>query len=135
MIISLQRIIHDSLLQSPGHYLRHLEFYVIHAMNGPMGDAVLEKSHPLKNDLEAPLITLLGSYNSQTTINNLRLRKYLEDLNNKRPSYFIVNLYEASEKVEDFPMNWTISNYYRNKMDERLQSNKSLQLLLREMNK
>jgi len=146
MIIQLQRFIKDSLSVNSQHYLRKLNFTVVHIMNSFEGDPVVAKVHPLKNDLMAPVLTLVGSYSTQTTVNNLRLVKYMEDINrtgNKNSAYIKINLYRKltnlsdsarKDVIEDFPMNWTISNYYRNRMDRRLIVNEELNKILTTLN-
>jgi len=146
MIIQLQRMIKDSLSTNNQHYLGKLNFTVVHVMNSPEGNPLIEKVHPLQNDLMAPLLTLVGSYSTQTMVNNLRLEKYMEDINkmrNKSRSYIKINLYqkykdpsdpEKKDKIEDFPMNWTISNYYRSRMDKRININEELNKLITSLN-
>lgn len=146
MIIQLQRIIKQSLLNDSLQFLKKLEFTVIHIMNSGEGDPLVEKVHPLKNDLMAPVLTMLGSYSTQTTVNNLRLVKYMEDINrgtSNKSSYIKINLYQRykdpndpdkKDKIEDFPMNWTISDYYRSRMDRRLNLNQELIKLRNDIN-
>lgn len=133
MMIELQRRIRDSLTKDPQHYYRKLQFTVVHVMNSPEGNPLIEKVHPLKNDLMAPVLTMLGSYSTQTTVNNLRLVKYLEDVTKRKDRYIKINLYEQRPWI-DFPMNWTISNFYREKMDARIQTNTGLLKLRKELN-
>lgn len=133
MIIELQRRVRDSVAINPTHYLKKLQFTVIHVMNSPEGEPLIEKVHPLKNDLMAPVLTMLGSYSTQTTVNNLRLVKYIEDITKRKDRYIKINLYEQRPWI-DFPMNWTISDFYREKMDERIRTNKSLLKLRIELN-
>lgn len=146
MIIQLQRIIKQSVLNDSLKFLNKLQFTVIHIMNSGEGDPLVEKVHPLKNDLMAPVLTMLGSYSTQTTVNNLRLIKYMEDINRgttNKSSYIKINLYQRykdpndpdkKDKIEEFPMNWTISNYYRSRMDRRLNLNQELIRLLNDVN-
>lgn len=137
MIAELRRIIGDSLKKNQSHYLSHLRFYVIHAMNSPEGDPLLENVHPLQNDLMSPILTLLGSYTTQTSVNNQRLTKYLQEINTEISSktnlrdtvYWKINLYANSRGV-DYPMNWTISEFYRKKMDQQLITNRNLLRLI-----
>ncbi|MBC7848104.1 MAG: patatin-like phospholipase family protein, partial [Chitinophagaceae bacterium] len=142
MIIQLQRMIKDSLAQNPSHRVSKLKFTVVHVMNSPEGDPVIAKVHPLQNDLMAPVLTLIGSYSTQTTVNNLRLVKYMEDINRNRSGYYKINLYQKirdplnpsrRDTIEEFPMNWTISNHYRLRMDKRLDLNPELNRILVEL--
>lgn len=119
MIIELQRMITDSLQKNPGHYLGKLRFYVVHTTNSPLEEASVKKVHPLINDLAAPVKTLVGSYSNQTYVNNLRLFKYLLQINKGDTTYIPFNLYQEEEK-DLYPMNWVISNATRAKMDIRL---------------
>lgn len=132
MIIQLQRTVEDSLAVNPQHYLGKLKFTIIHIMNSPEGEPIIEKVHPLKNDLMAPLLTLVGSYSTQTTVNNLRLVKFMEDINKSRDRYIKINLYEQRGR-EDFPMNWVISQHYRRKMDIRLEQNNGVKRILNDL--
>jgi predicted acylesterase/phospholipase RssA len=122
MIIELQRIIKDSLSKNPNHYFKNLSFYVIHSQNGYPGGDDLKKIHPLFNDLATPVLTLVGAFGTQTSVNDWRLIKYMQDLkqNTGNGTYMPMNLYKDALKGEEFPMNWAISNYYINKMDAQL---------------
>jgi hypothetical protein len=73
----------------------------------------------LINDLAAPVKTLIGSYSNQTYVNNLRLFKYLLQINKGDTTYIPFNLYQKEEK-DLYPMNWVISDFTRAKMDIRL---------------
>jgi hypothetical protein len=119
MIIELQRMITDSLKKDTAHYLRKLRFFVLHTTNSPLEEAVVSKVHPLINDLAAPVKTLVGSYSTQTYINNLRLMKYLLQINKGDTTYIPFNLYQKDEK-ELYPMNWVISDSTLGKMNNRL---------------
>jgi predicted acylesterase/phospholipase RssA len=123
MIIELQRIINDSLRANPAHYYRNLRFYVLHSQNGGNGDKLLQKIHPVWNDLGSPILTMMGAYGTQTSVNDLRLKNYMQDLyrGTNETGYFSINLYSNKKMEEEYPMNWAISNYYINKMNEKLQ--------------
>lgn len=120
MVIELQRMISDSLQKDTAHYLRKLRFFVLHTTNSPLEEAVLSKVHPLINDLAAPVKTLVGSYTNQTYVNNLRLLKYLLQINKGDTTYIPFNLYQQNEK-ELYPMNWVISDSTLRKMNKRLE--------------
>ncbi len=128
MIQALQHIIKDSLAKNPNHYLGKLSFYVIHSQNGyPF--TKLNKIQPFINDLAAPILTLVGAFGTQTSVNDWRLREYIKDLhrNSSDTGYYPVNLYSKinpgeSEDTVVFPMNWAISNHYINKMKDRLKN-------------
>jgi len=124
MIIGLFEIIKrwnvgDSIGKSLANKLR---FYVIHITNSPSGTPRLEKVHPLKNDLLAPITAISGSYGTQTDVNDSRLRKYLELVYAPDNSHYqFANLYNhVDPDTLSFPMNWTISNYLQFKMEKQL---------------
>lgn len=121
MILDIQRIIKDSLAINPNHYFRNLSLCVIHSQNGYPGNN-LKKIQPIMNDLAAPLLTLVGAYGTQTSVNDWRLIKYMEDihLGKKDTGYYPMNLYKDAAKGDEFPMNWAISNYYIKKMNLQL---------------
>ncbi len=122
MIIELRRIIADSLQANPSHYYRNLHFYVLHSQNGGNGEKLLQKIHPVWNDLAAPILTMMGAYGTQTSVNDLRLKTYMQELyrNTNETGYFSINLYSNRKSEEEYPMNWAISRYYINKMNEKL---------------
>jgi len=99
-----------------------LRFYVIHITNSPSGTPRLEKVHPIKNDLLAPITTIAGSYGTQTDVNDSRLKKYLElTYAPDKSHYQYANLYNHIDPdTLSFPMNWTISNYFQFKMEKQL---------------
>ncbi len=124
MIIGLYEItkrwnVGDSIGKTLANKLR---FYVIHITNSPSGTPRLEKVHPLKNDLLAPITTIAGSYGTQTDVNDSRLRKYLElTYAPDRSHYQYASLYNhIHPDTLSFPMNWTISNYFQFKMQKQL---------------
>ena len=119
IIMELQRIIADSLEKNPSHRLGKLRFHVIHTTNAPKGESPVKKVHPLVNDLAAPISTLLGSYSTQTHVNNLRLMRYLLQINKGDTTYIPFNLYEDGE-MDQYPMNWVISRANLDKMNARL---------------
>ncbi|MEO5594192.1 MAG: patatin-like phospholipase family protein [Chitinophagaceae bacterium] len=131
MIIEMRRLT-DSLTagnDSSYTYLKNLSFYIVHATNSPTGDAIIEKVHPIKNDLAAPVLTIVGAYGTQTDINNSRLKRYLQGIykDNKDNHYQTVDLYyHINHDTLSFPMNWTISEFYRKRMDMQLDTSKQV---------
>jgi len=130
MILELNRMIKDSIAIDPGRYsyLKHLSFYVIHSKNGFPGSD-LHKIQPLINDVAAPVLTLIGAFGTQTSVNDWRLIKYLGDLHRdtKDTGYYPMNLYSEINPNEQadtviFPMNWAISKHYIDKMKDRLEN-------------
>ena len=122
MLIALRQYIKDSLLKKP--YLAKLKFYVIHAQNGWSGGGNIKKVNPIVNDLASPVLTLVGAYGTQTSVNDWRLIKYINAFYDNRTDsgYHPVNLYSGKPKEDEYPMNWVISNYYINKMDSQLKN-------------
>jgi hypothetical protein len=119
MLLELNRMALDSL-NPLSKYAKRLHFYVIHLSNTPYSSPTANKSiHPMLNDLATPLLTLAGSYQSQTSVNDARLINYLKEVNKTRNSYIIFNLYRQ-DTVESIPMNWVISNKVRYVMDTRV---------------
>ncbi len=134
MLLELNRIAND-----PAHTLQRIvkrfQFYVIHLSNTPYTRSKDDKAasiHPTLNDLATPLLTLAGSYNSQTSVNDARLINYLKELNKERNSYIIFNLYDPT-KTENISMNWVISDRVRTKMDQRKREKPGLDELIRRL--
>jgi hypothetical protein len=124
-ILFLHRFISDTALlgTTTKNRYRKLKFYVIHAMNSPVSNGNNENVPPLQNDLMAPILTLMGSYESQTSVNNIRLKNYLKEINKDTTSYIDVGLYDslnAENEAERIPMNWSISQHFVGKIDEQL---------------
>ncbi|HET9057078.1 MAG TPA: patatin-like phospholipase family protein [Chitinophagaceae bacterium] len=129
MILQLNKIIEtttDSVLKKR---MKKLAFTVIHITNGLKGDIMAQKVNPLINDLAAPLKTLIGTFSVQTTVNDNRLKNYMESFSKDRKSYLDINLYE-NDNHNYYPINWVISQHILKKMDDRLKSNKELKYLL-----
>jgi hypothetical protein len=124
MIIGLYELIRRwNVGDSVGKGLANkLTFYVIHVTNSPSGSPILEKVHPLKNDLLAPITTLAGAYGAQTDVNDSRLKKYLQLTYAPDNSHYqTAELYNhISQDTLNFPMNWTISNFFQFKMEKQL---------------
>jgi predicted acylesterase/phospholipase RssA len=124
MVIALSEYIKANIVSKP--FLKNLKFYVIHAENGFSGGGSITKVHPVVNDLAAPVLTLVGAYGTQTSVNDWRLVKYMEGVyqNKKDTGYREVNLYspltDSTKNTEEFPMNWVISTYYIKKMNKQL---------------
>lgn len=108
-----------------------LSFYVIHITNSPSGSPRLEKVHPIKNDLLAPITTLAGAYGAQTDVNDSRLKKYLQLTYAPDNSHYqVAELYNhISQDTLNFPMNWTISSFFQSKMQNQLRDPKIGQLV------
>ena len=129
MILELQKIIIDSLLTNPNHPYKKIRFHVIHIANQPSEDIKIQKIHPLINDLAAPIKTIIGSYASQTNINDLRLYKNLIEIYKGDTTYQKINLYKPSDS-DSYPMNWSISDQSLNRMNNRLFMHEDLDKLI-----
>jgi hypothetical protein len=106
---------------------------VIHISNQIEAEKKFTKVHPIINDLGAPIKTILGSYSSQTDINNLRLSKNLQDIYHTDEYYTLLNLYKKNQN-EVYPMNWSISSQSLEKIKERLNQHEALDKLIRTIN-
>jgi hypothetical protein len=122
MIIELRKIIDDSVRANPQHYYKNLQFFVVHSQNGGTGQKLLQKIHPIWNDLGSPVLTMLGAFGTQTSVNDSRLKNYMQDMYRGKGQigYFSINLYTNKKTEEEYPMNWAISQYYIQKMNDKL---------------
>jgi hypothetical protein len=102
----------------------------MHITNETENEKSIEKTHPLVNDLGAPVKTILGSYTSQTDINNLRLYKYLLEIYKGDTTYRSINLYKKGEG-DEYPMNWSISDQSLGRMNIRLAAHEGIPSILR----
>ncbi|MEY2835492.1 MAG: hypothetical protein RLZZ557_1154, partial [Bacteroidota bacterium] len=83
---------------------------------------------PLLNDLAAPLLTLTNAHARQTDFNNLRLKKYLQEINGNEEAYRVINLYENG-LADELPMNWKLSPNALERINKRLtRTKKNLQV-------
>jgi hypothetical protein len=115
-------------------YANRLEFFVLHITNDPTGggEEVLGRVNPLTNDLAAPIKTLVGSYGSQTSVNDSRLENFM--INNFGFGHYTrINLYEKDDKMS-FPMNWVISKRVLDSMNARLDRSVVVKTLWEKMN-
>jgi len=133
MLLELNRIAGDST-DPLSKTVKKMQFYVIHLSNSPYAkpDTSSHSIHPLINDLATPLLTLAGSYSSQTNINDARLINYLKELNRERNSYLVFNLYRR-DTTESISMNWVISNRVRNVMFDRIHRKPALDTVIARM--
>lgn len=139
MLVALNDYRNLSLSLKP--WLSKLKFYVIHIQNSWPGPEEVNKVHPVINDLAAPVLTLVGAYGTQTSVNDWRLIKYMEGIYGPThdTGYIPVNLYrpltnDTTKVNEEFPMNWVISNYYIKKMNLQL-NNRDVKRLVAWMDK
>jgi hypothetical protein len=125
MLLELNRIAKDTT-DALHPVVKKFHYYVLHLSNTPYVKAdSTHKIHPTLNDLATPLLTLAGSYNSQTSVNDARLTNYLEEINKERRSYMILNLYRT-DTIQSIPMNWVISDTARSKMTKRIKEKTEL---------
>lgn len=125
MILDLQSMIMDSIKNNPKHSYGKIQFNVLHITNETETEKKIEKTHPLVNDLAAPVKTILGSYARQTDINNLRLYKYLLEIYKGDTTYRSINLYKKGEE-DGYPMNWSISDQSLSRMNKRLATHEGI---------
>jgi len=129
-IVKISDTISNPLLRAR---MQKLKIVVLHITNSPQGDINVKPITPFKNDLSSPLLTILGAYDMQTTVNDMRLSNFITDVNLRPDSsaiskaiYYPVHLYNDLEEKGDtlsngpYAMNWFISDSVRNEMDRRL---------------
>jgi hypothetical protein len=133
MILDLQSMIMDSIKNNPQHPYQKIRFNVLHITNQTETEKKIEKIHPLINDLAAPVKTILGSYASQTDINNLRLYKYLLEIYKGDTTYRSINLYKKGEE-DGYPMNWSISDQSLSRMNKRLATHEGIANIVQSIN-
>lgn len=116
-----------------------LQFKIIHLSNSEGAPLVPSRMHPMVNDLFTPLLTLAGSYGQQTNVNNDRLRLFVANYANSNCTncWTRVNLYDQDTAIDKdfspFSMNWVISDTTLRRMDLRLQYNRNLNGLVRDI--
>ena len=131
--------------------IQRLNFKVLHVLNSPIiQDSADQKPvAPIKNDLFAPLATIVGAYDMQTTVNDGRLKNYIADLNRSviPASYTRISLYkDSAEWVKDslfvnkiarkepaYSMNWFMSGMTRDRIRNRLDSQPVVEELIGEL--
>jgi hypothetical protein len=99
-----------------------IEFHVIHISNTEPKKLNFVQINPIANDLLAPLRTLMGSYGTQTTINDQRLKNFLNDLYRNDSHYTNIDLYRNNPKIK-YSMNWVISRSQLDSMTSNLKKN------------
>lgn len=140
MLIGLREITNQlTKTDTAFSFLRKLQYYVIHITNSPVGGVeAISAVHPIANDLFAPVTTLVGSYGTQTDVNDSRLEKYQQltyDTSNV-PHYRDANLYYGLDTNKiSFPMSWAISGYYRTKMNNQVDHSPQIIGLVRDINR
>lgn len=105
---------------STSKIVKKLRFRILYLSNGPVISKSQKGIHPLVNEMAAPVLTVLGTYTSQTSINNERLFTFMRRANWTRKTVEL-NLYTKADTVEQYPMNWVISDYNLYRMRARLE--------------
>lgn len=122
-------------------YRDKLRFHVLHITNTDPRKINTGRTNPLANDLLAPLQTLMGSYGSQTTVNDRRLKNFLyaacrKESHESCNHYANIDLYSNTGYIVlknndtiplKYSMNWVISDYQRQSMNTNLLNNESFQ--------
>jgi len=145
LINNYVRTSNDAVIKSRAAKLR---FVIVHITNGPVGGSILIPVSPFTNDIAAPLLTMVGAYDMQTTVNDQRLRNFINDIDSMGPSkavYRPIHLYKEyfereidpatgkRKKEAPYPMNWFISDTMRHRMDDRILSSYRLNQLLNDI--
>ena len=132
--------------------IRRLHFKILHITNSPVN---LDSSNivsvaPIRNDMMAPILTITGAYDMQTTVNDGRLINFIKDINNysgNKADYLQIPLYKDSlewkqdpfftnkGKEPSYAMNWFMSDTTLRRIDKRLEKHPKLDSLIRSMNK
>ncbi len=135
MIIGIENMIdNDSLLRPYMRYLEKLKFYVIHITNTDKKILQTGRINPITNDVLAPIKTMLGSYGTQTIVNDLRLKNYLWNLYDNDDHYYNIELYPDSTRFK-YSMNWVISRYQLNSMTQTLPDNPGYKRVIERLRK
>lgn len=131
--------------------IKKLHFKVLHITNSPINldSSNIKAVAPFKNDLLAPILTIIGAYDMQTTVNDGRLINFIKDINNysgNRADYIQIPLYKDSiewkndplherfkNKEPSYAMNWFMSDTTLRRIDKRLQDDTSLDNLIKNM--
>jgi hypothetical protein len=136
MIRVMLNINKDGANTSFGRRAAKLRFVVLHITNSPLGESALTKVSPLANDLAAPLLTLGGAFDKQTTVNDSRLVNLLADIDSSKGVYYPISLYKDkkenpyNEPEEPYAMNWFISEHTIQRMNVRLRHQPYLDSLI-----
>ncbi len=120
MLIAVKKMLNDPSRPSTYRYRDSVEFYIIHITNDPIGLPRLDTINALVNDLAAPVKTLYGAYGTQTVVNDLRLKHFMQDWYNDDNHYTEFNLYKPYDSLDKYSMNWVISPPVLSAMRERL---------------
>ena len=154
MIRGILNIAKEDSLQHGNLYqqIKKLHFKILHITNSPVNldSSNITRVAPFKNDLLAPVLTIVGAYDMQTTVNDGRLINYIKDINAysaNKADYIQIPLYKDSTewnkndplynrfkgKEPSYAMNWFMSDTTINRIDQRLQHNRKLDSLISTM--
>lgn len=130
--------------------IKRLHFKVLHIVNSPvtLDSSNIKKVPPISNDLMAPILTIVGAYGMQTTVNDSRLINFINDINKytgNKADYTQISLYEDEaewqqnplntrfKKEPSYTMNWFMSDTTLNRINERLKHQPKLDSLIKNM--
>lgn len=123
MLLALHRMTADTTndeSRERGRRLKKVEFIVIQIANSPERKEEWKKMAPVINDLAVPMITLAGSYSTQTAVNDQRLKQYIREMTGHDGGFVTLNLYQEQKRLgkdDSFPMSWVISRKRLHAMD------------------
>jgi hypothetical protein len=93
----------------------------------------------------APILTIVGAYDMQTTVNDGRLINFINDINmytSNRADYTQISLYKDTiewkhdalrsrfDKEPNYAMNWFMSDTTLRRIDNRLMENRKLDSII-----
>jgi len=122
MMIAMNNLLNDKTDTAFNAVRNKIEFHVIHISNAEPRKLSFVQINPIANDLLSPLRTLLGSYGTQTTINDQRLKNFLFGLYGNDTHYNNIDLYRNNQKIK-YSMNWVIPRSLLDSMTSNLKRN------------
>lgn len=152
MIRGILNIAKEDSLQNGELYkkIQRLHFKVLHIVNSPVtaDSSNIKKVPPIGNDLLAPILTIVGAYGMQTTVNDSRLINFINDINKytaNKANYTQISLYEDEaewkqdplntrfEKEPSYTMNWFMSDTTLSRINIRLERQPKLDSIIKSM--
>lgn len=125
MLIAMNTMLNDTKDKAFDDFRNKIEFHVIHISNTEPKKLSFAQINPIANDLLAPLRTLLGSYGTQTTINDQRLKNFLSGLYRNDSHYLNIDLYRNNQKIK-YSMSWVIPRSLLDSMTSNLTRNSDI---------
>jgi len=122
MMIAMNNMLNDKNDSAFAAYRNKIEFHVIHISNAEPRKLNFVQINPIANDLLSPLRTLMGSYGTQTTINDQRLKNFLFGLYGNDTHYNNIDLYRNNQNIK-YSMNWVIPRSLLDSMTSNLKRN------------